>query len=470
LINGLKLKDAWDPNKNPFGFTHYTATGATRIDRMYLSEDLIRHKQGTETIAAAFTDHLAVLFRIQLATPRTLRGKGRWIMNTSFMEDPSFRWKLPEEWKEWTKTIKRYLDITQRWTQFVKKRIKRLFIQEGTEQNSNRRRMEDFYYGVIYDIVRQAGQNSDKMTKLNCLKAKIIRLNNTYQQRVMLNNSEQDRAEGETPTIHHIIKSRKRQETRTIDKLRDDNDEQQETSKTIMKAFTNHFQRALQPIDVQAESMKESLHLITQIINPELNDALMAPIVLEELKTAISQGKPNKAPGVDGIGLEFYRMGLDTVQTELLQIMNIMYSEQPLRAHRARGLIVCIPKRPNHTRISDYRPLTLLNSDYKILARVIAYRLKPILQDIISPQQHCGIQVTSIFEAVATIRDVIAYAETSQTSLCVISLDFQAAFDRISHQYLVETLRAYGFSESFIRRIMGLYRIATSEIHISGFR
>ena len=155
LINGLKLKDAWDPNINPYGFTHYTATGVTRIDRMYLSEDLICHKQGTETIAAAFTDHLAVLLRIQLATPRTLRGKGRWIMNTSFMEDPSCRRKIREEWKEWTKTIKRYLDITQWWTQFVKKRIKRLFIQERTEQNSNRRRMEDFYYSVIYDIVRQ---------------------------------------------------------------------------------------------------------------------------------------------------------------------------------------------------------------------------------------------------------------------------------------------------------------------------
>jgi len=62
------------------------------------------------------------------------------------------------------------------------------------------------------------------MTKLNCLKVKIIKLNNTYQQRVMLNNSEQDRVEGETPTIHHIIKSRKRQETRTIDKIRDNND------------------------------------------------------------------------------------------------------------------------------------------------------------------------------------------------------------------------------------------------------
>jgi len=125
----------------------------------------------------------------------------------------------------------------------------------------------------------------------------------------MPNNSEQYRAEGETPTIHHIIKSKKRQETRTIGKTRDDNDEQQETSKTIMKAFTNHFQRAFQPLEVQAESVKESLHRVTQNMNPELNDALMAPIVLEELKTAISQGKPNKAPGVDGIGLEFYRMG-----------------------------------------------------------------------------------------------------------------------------------------------------------------
>jgi len=237
-----------------------------------------------------------------------------------------------------------------------------------------------------------------------------------------------------------------------------------------MKAFTNHFQRAFQPIDVQAESMKESLHRITQSINPELNNALMAPIVLEELKTAISQGKPNKAPGVDGIGLEFHRMGWDIIETELLQIMNKMYSEQPLGAHQVRGLMVCIPKRSNPTRISDYRPLTLLNSDYKILARVLANRLKPILQDIISPQQHCGIQGTSIFEAVATIRDVIAYAETSQTPLCVISLDFQAAFDRVSHQYLEETLRAYGFSESFIRRIMGLYRNATTEIHINGFR
>jgi len=139
-----------------------------------------------------------------------------------------------------------------------------------------------------------------------------------------------------------------------------------------------------------------------------MNATLMEPISLEELKTAISQGKPNKAPGVDGIGLEFHRIGWNIVQTELLQIMNSMYSKEPLMTHKVRGLMMCIPKKPNHTRIAHYRPLTLLNSDYKILARVIANRLKPIIQEFISPQQCCGIQGTSIFEAVATIRDVIA--------------------------------------------------------------
>jgi len=191
----------------------------------------------------------------------------------------------------------------------VKKRIKRLFIQEGAEKNSDRRRMEDFYSRVMYDTVRQPGQNADKLTKLKCLKAKINRLNNKYRQRVTLNNIEQDKAEGETPSIHHVIKSRKKEEIRTICKIRNDNDELQETSKTIIKAFTKHFQRTFQPIDVQAESMEKTLQRITRPINPELNVTLMEPISLEELKTAISQGRPNKAPAVDGIGLEFYKMG-----------------------------------------------------------------------------------------------------------------------------------------------------------------
>jgi len=74
-------------------------------------------------------------------------------------------------------------------------------------------------------------------------------------------------------------------------------------------------------------------------------------------------------------------------------------------------------------------PITLLHTDYKILARLIAARLRPILAKLFHPSQYCRVRVNKIFDAVATVRDAIAYAEN---------------FGRISHIYLLTVLRSYG--------------------------
>jgi len=205
LINGLRLKNAWDKETNPHVYTHYAPAGAARIDRIYLSEDLLCNKQGAETIAAAFTDHLAVLIRVKFATPIIFRGRGRWYMNTSLLKDAPFRRKVRDVWNEWTKHIKRYPDIMHWWVHYVKQKIKLLFTKEGTERNADRRRLEDFYYTVIYDVLRNPGRHADKMLKLKILKGKIVRLNNTYRQRAMLNTAEQGRIEGEPPSLHNLI-------------------------------------------------------------------------------------------------------------------------------------------------------------------------------------------------------------------------------------------------------------------------
>ena len=74
-----------------------------------------------------------------------------------------------------------------------------------------------------------------------------------------------------------------------------------------------------------------------------------------------------------------------------------------------------------------------------------------------------------IFDAAAAVRDVVAYAETSGTPLCILSIDLKT-FDTISHDYLFELLRIYDFSERFQRRIKGVYDRATSSIQINGHR
>ena len=85
---------------------------------------------------------------------------------------------------------------------------------------------------------------------------------------------------------------------------------------------------------------------------------------------------------------------------------------------------------------ADYRPTTILNSDYKMLARMFARRLCPIMEDRLTYTQTCGIPGNTIHHSVATVRDSITYAESRNIPLCVLSLDFKNAFDTVSHGYM----------------------------------
>ena len=144
------------------------------------------------------------------------------------------------------------------------------------------------------------------------------------------------------------------------------------------------------------------------------------------------------------------------LKLDLLQIMNCIYIEGTITVRHLQELIVCLPKNAHPKNIGDYRPLTLLNTYYKILARLIANRLRRCLAAILHPNQHCGVQGNSAFEAVATVREAVAHAEITKTPFCIVSIDFNAAFDKISHSYLLATLHAHGFTDWFLPPIMGM--------------
>ena len=76
------------------------------------------------------------------------------------------------------------------------------------------------------------------------------------------------------------------------------------------------------------------------------------------------------------------------------------------------------------------------------MARIIANRLRPWLVDLLQPSQHCGVQGNTVLDAIAAVTEAVAYAETTNNALCILSLDFKAAFDNISHTYLFTMLKA----------------------------
>jgi hypothetical protein len=221
---------------------------------------------------------------------------------------------------------------------------------------------------------------------------------------------------GEHPTLYHLIRARKRREQRDITAVKGVQENTHKTNRSILQAFTLYIQDKYKEKTVDnSEINKMGSYLKTKVTQGE-NDELEEGVKLEELMEAVRQGKNRKAPGRDGICQEFYKTNWSTVKTEILEVIRWMHSKREIDRSQKHGIIVFIPKAPHAAGAEDYRPLTLLNTDLKILARIIARRLDRVSSRILHAGKHCGVGGKSILEAAATLRDVIAYAETTHTN------------------------------------------------------
>jgi hypothetical protein len=152
-----------------------------------------------------------------------------------------------------------------------------------------------------------------------------------------------------------------------------------------------------------------------------------------------------------------FKVNWVSIKEDILAILNRMYLDGKIMDPQKHGILVCIPKTDSPSTPADYRSITLLNTDYKILAHIVATRQRSTLPEVLHQSHHCGFPGNTIFDAVATVRDAIAYVELTHAPLCILSLDFRAAFDRISHTYLFRMLHRYGYSERFIAIINSMY-------------
>ena len=104
-------------------------------------------------------------------------------------------------------------------------------------------------------------------------------------------------------------------------------------------------------------------------------------------------------------------------------------------------IMMCIPKTDTPTTPLDYRPFTLLNTGYKILARILANSLSPAISDLLNPNEYCSVPGNTILDAAVTLRNALGSAELTHPQLCVLHLNFPAAYERISHVNLFRMLK-----------------------------
>ena len=141
----------------------------------------------------------------------------------------------------------------------------------------------------------------------------------------------------------------------------------------------------------------------------------------------------------------------------LIDALNEAYDKGELATSQKQGVITLIEKEGKDTlNIKNYRPITLLNVDYKILSKVLAKRIKEVLNEIIHHDQVGYIQNRNIGEAVRLIDDLL-FDFFNRTNGFLVTVDFEKAFDSVSHEFLFEVLKLFGFGKSFCSWVKILY-------------
>ncbi len=126
------------------------------------------------------------------------------------------------------------------------------------------------------------------------------------------------------------------------------------------------------------------------------------------------------------------------------------------------GVITLVLKKENKLELENYRPISLLNSDYKILTKVLANRMKRVIRDIIQTTQSYSEPGSDIADTIGTIRDVIEYMKRDGKGGIVLRIDWNKAFDRVKHEFLFKVLEKFGFAERMVGWARRLYGSARS--------
>ena len=190
----------------------------------------------------------------------------------------------------------------------------------------------------------------------------------------------------------------------------------------------------------------------------------------QEIATAVLGLKNNKTPGPDGIGIDFYKVFWGQIGNLICELIRYMFDNYCLIPSSSNGIINLIPKKGRDTRyLKNLRPITLLNSDYKIIEKALANRMIPALDDIIDEDQKGFLPGRRIAVNIRKIFDLIRYSSETDENIVIVNLDYQKAFDMISTDCIIGVLKYYGFSNYITSWTALLYSDFTAKVQNNGY-
>lgn len=377
LCNTFSLIDIWrsiNPNLRQYSWIKPNGSVRSRIDLWLATPDLAALASDVTISNAPLTDHCLLFLNLKPQI-RSNKRNVYWKFNADLLKKQNYCDTVKDLLSEikYDVTIGNYCC---RW-EYFKFKVRQISIQFGKERSKTIREHELKLIQDLDDYCKRTPMlESDKAAFIS-LKSKLDDLSSRKAQGAFIRSRAKWIEEGERNTAYFCGLEKRRQERNLINSLM--TNEVECTDPKLISDEVFKFYKDL----YSASNTEGNTHLLDSIkhnippINPDFKDMCDSDIELFELEAAVKQLSLRKSPGQDGLSSDFYKHFWEDIKDLLFFAIQECIKNKSLMTTIKQGLITLIPKSGKDKKyLNNLRPITLLNVDYKLLAHVVANRLK----------------------------------------------------------------------------------------------
>ena len=466
IFKEKSLIDIWrfrNKRKIQFTWKRQILNEASRIDYFCISADIENkvHSCDIRPAQISKTSHLAVSLKLKMNEEN--RGPGVWKINNSLLKDKDYKSLIINTINN-SKLSASHANSSPHMTW---EKIK-LDVREATQSYSkqkakhirNRCTSLENRLSTLHQLQDNGENNEALINKIIITEKELDTIYDYKAKGAQIRARVEWTEQGEKNTKYFLGLEKTRQTKKNICKLTSTDRQTLTDSTDILNEEVDYYSNLYESKISDTTKMKRYLdssrlsNTLTRIDKQYCDQDIM----LEECTNSLFSMKLNKSPGSDGLSVEFYQNFWSTLREPFMNALNESINKGELTGSQEHGILSLIFKSGDETKLGNWRPITLLNVDYKIIARTLAQRLQKVISKIISTDQNGYIKNRFIGFSIRQIQDIIDYAEDNNLHGVLLFLDYQKAFDSIEWNFMNLTLEKFGFGNRFINFVKMLYK------------
>ena len=392
------------------------------------------------------SDHRVLKFRFNISCNK--RGSGYWKLNSTYLENETYRAKIKEiiseiyrdpsyeaitKWELMKTKVKDFsIDFSRNFQHSLKKKINMIENELSNIENSK-------YLNIDMNRKRQLEAELSDMYDSKC-KGAFIRSRSHWIK------------EGERNTKYFFGLEKSHQSNNVIKRLVKNENIHVNTNNDILGEMCNFYENLYTSKYINDNDIDNYLQTIDneKILNDEEKLFCDKFPSLEECTDAVMNLKSKKSPGLDGLTNEFYKTYWNDLKILFYDMLKQIFDNKEMSFSQRLAVMSLIFKKGDQELLKKYRPISLTNTDYKIIAFVFARRLQNILDGIINKNQSAYVKGRFIGMNARLILDIFDYCEETNEDGVLLFLDFEKAFDSVEWNFLIKTLHKFNFGNNFI--------------------